>query len=66
MTNPPTSKTLGVITFSQCGSQGRELFRVNPGVPIRTSESAGLASLSKGLSLCYLKIEYHFMTPYAD
>ncbi len=34
MSNHTDIKTLGVITFSQCGSQGRELFRVCPGAPI--------------------------------
>ena len=34
MTTQPSTKTLGVVTFSTCGSQGRELFRVNSGVPI--------------------------------
>ncbi|WP_029531972.1 DUF3077 domain-containing protein [Pseudomonas asplenii] len=38
MNNPPsnkTNKTVGAVTFAMCGSQGRELFRVNPGVPIQ-------------------------------
>ncbi|MCU1741695.1 MULTISPECIES: DUF3077 domain-containing protein [Pseudomonas] len=53
MTNPPSNKTLGVITFSQCGSQGRELFRVNPGVPmLEAMEHASLLLYcAKALSL---------------
>lgn len=37
MINPPPNKTLGIITFSTCGTQPalRHLFRVNSGVPIR-------------------------------
>lgn len=53
MSNPPSNKTLGVITFATCGSQGRELFRVNPGVPIlEAMEHASLLLYcAKALSL---------------
>ncbi len=53
MTTQPPFKTLGVITFSTCGSHGRELFRVNPGVPIlEAMEHASiLLHCAKALSL---------------
>ncbi|UUQ64502.1 DUF3077 domain-containing protein [Pseudomonas fuscovaginae UPB0736] len=45
--------TLGVTTFSQCGSQGRELFRVNPDVPILEAmeHASVLLYCAKALSL---------------
>jgi len=35
MNDQPSIKTLGVITFARCGVNERDLFRVNPDVPLR-------------------------------
>lgn len=53
MTRSPSNKTLGVVTFAVCGCQGRELFRVNPDVPIlEAMEHASLLlACAKALSL---------------
>ncbi|NWA07940.1 DUF3077 domain-containing protein [Pseudomonas gingeri] len=53
MTTSSPIKTLGAVTFSSCGSQGRELFRVNADVPIlEAMEHASiLLYCAKALSL---------------
>ncbi|AUG09854.1 DUF3077 domain-containing protein [Pseudomonas sp. S09G 359] len=55
MINPPLNKTLGVITFSNCGKQPNRhrLFRVNSGVPIRDAleHASELLHCSKMLAL---------------
>ncbi|SEI10955.1 DUF3077 domain-containing protein [Pseudomonas asplenii] len=53
MSTSPPIKTLGAVTFSTCGSQGRELFRVNGDVPmLEAMEHASLLlQCAKALSL---------------
>ena len=55
MINPPLNKTLGIITFSTCGTPPthHHLFRINAGVPIREAleHASELLHCSKLLAL---------------